>query len=377
MKSARKSVAYRCLTVLVSALLVLTSVSATGCSFYSLIPNSVTPSEDGTKPENTTGTQDGGGTAGNISVNKPSGPVLPTYYNPLTGLASLTDMSLARPVAICIGNTDEALPQYGLGQADILIEAPVEGGITRLVMVTNSYSSLAQIGSVRATRSYLLSVSDAFGAVSVYAGTSDIGASTAYPAYDTLDYITQNLSTVFYRNTSLFAPHNLFTSGTRLLGAMENFEKTPGRVPYSFVPYGNTAKPSGGRASGVTIPFSGRQVSQFIYNEEENVYLRLQNATPHIDAESGEQISFTNLLLLICESSTYNKVTGTELDLNVTDGGRGYYVSGGTYTEIVWSRGESGELCFTDASGAPLAVNRGKTYVGLVDLTTSGSLLIV
>ena len=374
MKSAHRSVAYRCMTVILIALLVVASISATGCSFYSLIPSGVNQNQDNSNQQTGSVNTSQNATAGNTSTNK---PVMPTYYNPLTGLASDIDLSATRPVAICIGNTEDALPQFGIGAAEILIEAPIENGITRLVMITNSYAGIPQIGSVRATRPYLLSVADSFGAVSVYSGTNDVNASVVYPEYDTLDYLTQSVSTVFYRNSSLFAPHNLFTSGTRLTGALENFEKNGGTVPYEYVSYGKTVIPNGGKAGGVVIPFSSRQVSQFVYDEENHVYLRMQNSVAHTDGQDGKQLAFTNLILLTCESSIYNKVTGVEFDLNVTGGGRGYYVSEGGYIEILWSRGQDGQLILTDAAGDPLSVNRGKTYIGLVDVVASGSVLIV
>lgn len=380
MKTAQNRVSYRCLTVILSAILVVASLSATGCSFHSLIPNgnnANTTSPSTQDPDNGPSTNQNG-TAGNISVNKPiDKPALPTYYNLLTGLGSETDMSATRPVAVCIGNVESALPQYGLGQAEILIEAPIEDGSTRLMMISNSYTQMAQIGPVRSTRPYLLSMADAFGAVSVYAGTSDVNSSSVYPQYATLDYVTQNLNTVFYRNTSLFAPHNLFTSGTRLLGAMENFEKTGAKVPYQYVPYGTAARPSGGMASGVVIPYSTGQVVQFVYDANASVYLRSQNGNDHVAGETGEQLSFTNLLLLVCESSITNKVTGTELDLDVNSGGRGYYLSAGGYTEILWSRNAEGEIVLTDTEGSTLSLNRGKTYIGLIDLVSSSSVLIV
>ena len=105
--------------------------------------------------------------------------------------------------------------------------------------------------------------------------------------------------------------------------------------------------------------------------------MRTQNGRPHTTGENGKQLGFTNLLLLVCESSTYNKVSGTEYELNVTDGGRGYYLSAGGYMEILWSRNASGVLVLTAADGTPITLNCGNTYIGLVDLLTSSSVIIV
>ena len=54
----------------------------------------------------------------------------------LTGEWIDADLAKKKPVAIMIGNTNDALPQYGLSQADVLYEAPAEGGITRLMPIS-------------------------------------------------------------------------------------------------------------------------------------------------------------------------------------------------------------------------------------------------
>lgn len=369
MKSARNRAAFRCGTVILTAILVIASISLSGCSFQSLIPTEDKQSEDPSYEPNNTDIK-----ASDGEKNEPDKVV---YYNPLTGLISEIDLSGIRPVAVCIGNTADGMPQYGLEYADILLEAPIEGGSTRLTLISCNYADAPQIGPLRATRPYLLSVADAFGAVSVYSGTSDFLPTTAYPRYDTLDGASEGLSTVFFRNASLRAPNNLFTSGTRLVGAMENFAKKSAQLPFAFAEEGSPVTPGSGLASGVVIPFSSAQTTKFTYDAASKTYLRMQNNQPHTAGDGGAQLAFTNLLLLTCESSTHYKVTGTEMELNVTGGGRGQYISGGSYQEILWSRTADGRLQITDLSGKVLEVNRGKTYIGLVDLVTSGSVMIV
>ena len=57
-----------------------------------------------------------------------------------------------RPVAVMINNIGEAMPQSGIGQADVIYEMIVEGGITRLMAVFSDYSGLEKIGPVRSAR---------------------------------------------------------------------------------------------------------------------------------------------------------------------------------------------------------------------------------
>jgi hypothetical protein len=152
----------------------------------------------------------------------PSYPSSQTSINPLTGLQTENSTAKLRPVAVCIGNTAAGLPQYGLSLADILIEAPVEGGITRLMAITQNYRAVACYGSIRSTREYLQLLAKNFDAISVFAGTEDTSEKQYYQCGESLDYIAQNLTTTFYRDTVRQSPHNLMTSGELLSFAVDD-----------------------------------------------------------------------------------------------------------------------------------------------------------
>lgn len=53
----------------------------------------------------------------------------------LTGEWIDGELAKKRPIAIMIGNTSDALPQYGISSADIIYEVPVEGSYTRLMAI--------------------------------------------------------------------------------------------------------------------------------------------------------------------------------------------------------------------------------------------------
>ncbi len=375
----QKRTAKRRVTFLFSALLVAVSLSLTGCSFESLIPNDENPFHDtptvhpeeqdkNTSPENDGGAED--------QKNEP--PVTPSYYNPLTGLTVATDMSTVRPVALSFGNSGKAPIQHGIGEADVLIEAPIENGETRLLAISNRYTGLLEIGGIRASRPYLLDIANVFSAVTVTDGDNDIRpTSESYPGYSLIDCRRDGMTTVFYRASSIASPFDLFTSGTRLLGALEGFDKKGPTLPFTFADSASPTVPSGGTASGIVIPFSASQVTQFSYDRTSGTYLRRQNSLPHTDSRTGIQLAYKNLLILVTESSTYNKVTGSELSLDTQSGGRGFFLTGGTYEELLWSRTAGGELSLTDMAGNPINPNPGKTYIGMVDIRVSDSVLIV
>ncbi|OYV58593.1 MAG: hypothetical protein B7Z69_09290, partial [Actinobacteria bacterium 21-73-9] len=63
----------------------------------------------------------------------------PAPIAPLTGLPDPGGAALHRPaLTVKIENTPEAMPQWGVAQADVVYEEIVNGGITRLAAVFNS-----------------------------------------------------------------------------------------------------------------------------------------------------------------------------------------------------------------------------------------------
>ena len=88
-------------------------------------------------------------------------PVTPGHTNLLTGLATLTDEAVGkRPVAVMVNNTKASFPQYGIAQADIIFEVPVEGAETRFMAMYGDYTQVPKICSVRSCRMYFPEFSD-------------------------------------------------------------------------------------------------------------------------------------------------------------------------------------------------------------------------
>ena len=70
----------------------------------------------------------------------------------LTGEDVPESVGRRRPIAVMLGNDTNGAPQSGTGNAGVIYEAPVEGGITRLMAVIEDYDNLQRIGSVRSCR---------------------------------------------------------------------------------------------------------------------------------------------------------------------------------------------------------------------------------
>ena len=133
--------------------------------------------------------------------------------NPLTGEAMDAALAAQRPVSCMIGNTTDAMPQYGIADADVIVEAPAEGGLTRIMTIYQDYANLPSIMSVRSCRHYYAYLSNEFEAIYVHYGQA-IYATEMLKRFDDLNGLDGDLADVtFFRDNSRKSPHNAYING--------------------------------------------------------------------------------------------------------------------------------------------------------------------
>ncbi len=87
----------------------------------------------------------------------------------INGLKVSPELARTRPVAFVVENDPEARPQSGLADADMVYEAPTEGGITRFLAVYQTRQS-GSIGPIRSARVYFVELANELGAVFAHVG---------------------------------------------------------------------------------------------------------------------------------------------------------------------------------------------------------------
>ena len=313
-------------------------------------------------------------TTGPETTADPEAPLYPDY---LTGLSFTTDYSKVRPAAIVIDNLSTAVPQNGLERADILIECQVEGGITRLVLITNKYSSNEVYGPIRSTRDYIVSLSQAFGALMVGGGFSpSAGQMIAENSFDYIDGVHDKyaLSGFFRDITRYYATgyeHSLMITGQgiKALAGINNFavggNYTEPVFNFGSEPSATTYQPV--VAEHIVVNYSDVQKVQFVYSRSGNVYYRYQLGNrPHLDADSGEQLNFDSVLVLFAD---HQKIIGDDagrISVGTVGTGTGYYASGGFASPILWSREtDVSPLAITYADGSPVTFTPGRTMISI------------
>ena len=74
----------------------------------------------------------------------------------LTGKLVPETIGRKKAISVMFNNIQAALPQSGISNAEVVYEAPVEGGITRLMGILEDYQDVERIGSVRSCRNYFV-----------------------------------------------------------------------------------------------------------------------------------------------------------------------------------------------------------------------------
>lgn len=128
----------------------------------------------------------------------------------LTGLPAGpgADAGPADPILVLkLDNTAASAPQQGLGSADLVVEELVEGGMTRLAAFFQSRIP-GEVGPVRSMRASDIGIVAPVGGIMVTSGAAPVTIQRVRRAG--LAFVTEG-SAGFFRETSRYAPYNLFT----------------------------------------------------------------------------------------------------------------------------------------------------------------------
>lgn len=289
-------------------------------------------------------------------------------FSYLTGEPVDKKVGVQRPYAIMINNIKEGLPQSGVSQAEMIYEAQVEGGITRLLALFQDVDHVEKIGSIRSARHYYIDFANDNEAIYVHYGQSKFALERIENEnMTTIHGLSGYESKVFYRSTDRKAPHNVYTTGEMLAAGLEvtglsrNYPE--GYQPNLQFNHADIALKDGINAQKVNIPFDSKPY--FTYNTEDGLYYRYQYGEAHIDRENDEQLAFKNIIVQYVGEKS---ISGQDhQDLTLTGSGKGLYITDGKAEEITWKRADNADKTrYYDASDNEISLNPGKTFFEVV-----------
>lgn len=296
----------------------------------------------------------------------------PPYRSFFSG-EGLSQQDYTRPFAVMINNINVAQPQCGISQADIIYEVLAEGGITRMMAIFPNIKDVGVIGSMRSIRTYYVDIAMAYGAVAVHAGYSEqaIARIRSYGVNNICGVTGYYADSTFYRDSSRMShgiEHSLFTTGEKLYNCAEKLGYSltideDYNDGLSFIKDGTPA--DGQPANTISVDFSSYKTTDFTYHEDTGLYTAVQHGGSYIDGDTGENVTFTNVMVLSAATKTIDSYG--RLDVTLTGEGDGYFACGGKYVAIKWSRaGLEDPFSYTLADGTPLEIGVGKTYIGII-----------
>ena len=308
----------------------------------------------------------------------------PPGVNPLTGLTVADPGALRRrPLAVKISNApDSVRPQAGIGRADLVFEHYVEGRLTRFTAIFWT-TTPPRVGSVRSARLIDLDVPVMYGALFAYSGASEpirqqIAASSFAPrAYEGVTVGAP----LYYRDPQIDAPHNLFVIPAQVWAraAADGVNDSPddlGGMVFSATP------PKGGFAARrITLTY-GPDVVRWDYDARTGRYARFDDGEPHRDADTGEQVTAANVVLIYARHQEDLSIVESEwqgrkdysIHIQLSPLGPATLFRDGRLVQGVWQRQEADELLtlWADPDATRLYLKPGNTWFQVVPLDFTG-----
>ena len=272
---------------------------------------------------------------------------------PLTGLP-MEGEAPGNPVIVTkVDNTSSSAPQVGLGQADMVVEELVEGGMTRLAAFY--YSRLPQtVGPVRSMRASDIGIVPT-GAHVVTSGAAAVTLGRVKQAG--IPFVTEGAKGV-YRDNGRSAPYNLFADLETISGTIKG-----GDAPEPYLAFGEEGDAPGGKpARTLSAAFGGHTTT---WQFQGGKYVNTNSY-----AAAGDEFPATTVLALRVQvgDAGYRDPAGYPVPETKFEGkGQALLFHGGKVVRGTWSKdGLTGALELTGPKGGEITVPPGRTWVELV-----------
>lgn len=281
---------------------------------------------------------------------------------PLTGLVDPTGVSLRRPALnVKIENTPDALPQWGVDQADAVYEEIVNGGITRLLAVFNSHAP-AKVGPVRSVRPTDTQIVWPLGGIFAYSG----GAAYAVASISTVPSLKlideSGAGTAMFRDPTRYAPHNLYAVAPSLFA----FGGEPTPPPPLFTYRSGPVTLASSAVQSFVVPFPSFYPVTWTWDTSSTSWDR--TLFGHADV-TGTNVRESPKNVIVMWADYINGIGTMSSYAYLQGSGPAAVFSDGREVQAVWSRGplKSDILRYRTKSGRPIPLTPGQTWVEVLN----------
>lgn len=303
-----------------------------------------------------------------------TGPVAP-----LTGLRVAPEDAdnLDRPaLAVKIDNHPKAFPQWGLLDADVVVELRVEG-ISRFLAVFHS-QDVDEVGPVRSARTSDPDLLAMFGRpLTAWSGANPATKELMRSIPWIQDVSADRYAGLYRREGSRRAPHNLVLDATAAFEKADADQQPPAPL-FSYRSEGTP--PPGEPVAGVEVSV-GQSRAQYVWDGERGGWARWSDGKALFDASPGDpdggsaqegtegarlQVAPVNVLVLETRYERSSADPRSPEAVTVGDG-RAWVFTAGHRVEGTWSRPDrTAPWSLVGVDGAPVVLSPGPTWVALV-----------
>ena len=255
----------------------------------------------------------------------------PSAVDPLTG-AVRDNACTRRPYAVTFYNSPAALPQWGIGSAQVLIECLTEGNTTYQMGLFSAESGLPKVGPVGPARDTLVQFAMGGNAIPVHIGQNNYAWNLLNQyAYQDINgwYVGVSVFDMDWdRNATVsdelcwYTRQETLNNGLTSTGVAQE-----GTVPGMFHFAGEALTlPNTAASQSLTIQYAEGALARLDWSAEAGAYLKFNSdGSAQTDADTGAQLSFSNVLVLYASAGV--KDDGYTRDYDLTQG-TGLYLSG-------------------------------------------------
>jgi hypothetical protein len=299
--------------------------------------------------------------------------------NPLTGL-KVDDPTVLqrRPLAVKISNAPASVrPQAGIGEADLVFEHLTEGKLTRFTAVYWSHTP-ARVGSIRSARLIDLEIARMYDAILAFSGASG-GVREKIFNSEFADRALEGVTTgvpLFYRDDSVDVPHNMFGNAQAMWDrATKNGYNTPTKNIGGML-FSEIVQPKGEAGTFIKVDY-GPTDAEWHYEANSGRYVRWSQGQPHFDANTNDQVTSANVVLLYAwhqedvniVESEFQGSKSYSIEIQLWTLGPALVCRDGQCIKGRWNRWNKEDMVsFWTEDGQPIYLKPGNTWFQAVNL---------
>ncbi len=312
--------------------------------------------------------------------------------SPFTNLWEDEEVAESRPLAVMYPINKEAQPQYGLNKVSVFYEIMEEGTMSRQMGILEDWKGLERIGNIRSIRDYFVYAALEYDPIIIHFGGPELYVKSILTRDDVENMngvggVMGSSYNAFYRvPEGSTSEHTAFTDGQHVLDGADKagYSLTHRDDYYYGEPHFQFAGPSNPNTlsdysdavDATEIDMTGCYPvtkSALTYNEEDGLYYKRLYGEKQVDAVTGEQLSFANILV----QRTYYEVRDANgyLAFQMHDSTRdGYFITQGKMIHVNWKKEAIGDTSadysptkFYDDNGNEITVNTGRTMIFVIE----------